>query len=225
MATTFAPRTLTVREVMQATYFDKKTRFEYMDRDLLKSKLKIEKIWTFTQDRKRLPYQKYRVTSWSAPQYGNYVKHTKRVRQLKYKHTYDITIEFDKQMSLDSMFKWRCGSMRKWPTVRPKDQELQTISAEYRHRLKLKYPKVQDFKKAVESHRKRAKYLDYSDWISRKYGIMGDFYWRIQPVAYITGNLYGRYWEDDLPEKPVVFFDKHTLYLVLTLIKSGRLIT
>ena len=222
MARRFTDEALTLRQVWDLTYQNKRNRFEFKERDVIK-KVDVEEIVSLSIDRLDQPMKKFRITSYSYPQYKPYVnvKGKKSKNQRTVRHQYDITLELE-SLNFDSRFFWRCGSQRKWPNKIPQ-KSIKTIRRETMQRWKEKYPDPRRLRQIIKRHKKNASYLDNGDYISQEYGINGDFYWRIQPILYSKGMLFGRAWNKDIPKDNKLFFDKHTINIILWLLKNKKI--
>lgn len=179
----------------------------------------IKQLKVSTKDKEiGKPSKRFIISSKSNPQYMPYLKtisglkNHKKMKQTRYEHFYDITLELEDSMTINSNFKIRVGSLKKW-NPDPPQEEIRTI---YKRNLK-------DWtKEEIEKHKKKRRlYLDVGDWNSRKNGINGDFYFRLMPIYYANNMLIGRCWETkELEGIPMPFFDKHTYNFVKRLIKS-----
>ena len=215
----------TLRQIWLYTYENYRNRFEYRDRDVLKS-IVINDIKSYKKDRLDSPTKKFEVRTSSYPKYKPYseIKGKDSKKQRKVKHNYDLVFQFDR-LDWNSPFRWRVGSQRKYPEDKSINyNNIKQLNNPIKEKLEKKYGKgTKEYKKAVERHKRTAKYLDKGDYISQEYGIMADWYFRIQGLAYRSGNLYGLAWitePSDLRYK-VPFFDKHSLRVVQYLLTKG----
>lgn len=102
----------TLRRLIQNTYFHMNNRFDYRDRDVLRS-IKVKKVSVYDGKNPGEARTKYVIQSFSYPQYRPYIKKVGQV-QRNYKHEYDVTIQLE-ELSLDTdKFKIRTGSDMKW---------------------------------------------------------------------------------------------------------------
>lgn len=226
MAVTFDEDALDLNTVFQHTYQVYKNRFDYRDRDVLKT-VKVQEIREYVQDRLNQPEVRYKITTSSYPQYKPYtdVKGKRSKKQRKIKHQYDLVLVLE-NMTMDARFRYREGSQRKWPKYESAPwTKIKQLNSSVREKLQKKHGKnTEAYKKAVQKHKKQAKYLDFGDWVSKSKGINGDFYWRQAPRASRTGNLYGMYWpEPGMDHEGIPFFGKHSLRVIMYLLKSGKL--
>lgn len=211
----------TLRDIWLYTYAKYRSRFTYRERDVLK-RIDVRNIKTYEKDRLSSPTQKVEVRSYSYPQYEPYrsLKGKKSKTQRKVKHQYDSIFQFE-ELNWNSPFKWRMGSQRKYPVdAQINFNQVAQLHTSVKDKLVKKYGKgTAEYKKAVEKHKKKAKYIDKGDYISQVYGINGDWYFRIQGNAFRSGNLFGLAWDRDKHGDGVPFFDKHSLRVVEYLLK------
>lgn len=214
----------TLREIWLYTYEKYRNRFDYRERDVLKS-ISIREIKSYDKNNLDNPIKRFDIITSSYPQYEPYVslkgKHSKKQRKVK--HTYNSVFQFE-SLNWNSKIKWRVGSQRKYPTsdTAINYNKIKQLHSSVREKLVKKYGKgTPELKKAIEAHRKKAKYIDKGDYISQVYGIMGDWYFRCQGNAYLSGNLFGLAWNKDKHGDGVPFFDKHSLRVIEYLLKKG----
>ena len=221
MAVTFSDKSLSIKDIWLYTYdSDYQNRFDYMDRDVLKT-IRVRLIYRYKKDRKNQPEKKFIVTTSSYPQYLPYIKEKQKrsKKQRKVKHQYEITLQLE-NMDWNSRVMWRTGSQRKWV----KDSQIpwtkiKELHSTVRERFIKLYGKgTKKYKDAIKKHKRRAKWISKGDYISKQLGINGDWYWRVQPRAYKTGQVYGLVWERESKDKDI-FFDKHFLRLIESLLK------
>lgn len=220
----FTDKALTLRKIWEDTYQYKKSRFNNKKRDVIK-KVYVDTITSLTLDRLNIPSQKFRITSYSYPQYYPYnkVKGKRSKNQRTIRHEYDVTLELE-ELSLDSRFYWRVGSQRKWPNRKTIPQsKIKTIRRETMTKWKNKYPDKKRRDKIIKRHRKKAPFVNEGDYISRMYGLNGDFYFRIQYNLNKRGMLFGKCWVNDAPEDKNIFFDKHTINILEYLMRSKKI--
>lgn len=222
MATTISRDSFTLRQIFLLTYNQKRSRFEYKERDVLKT-LRIVEVYRYKRDRTLSPTKKFRIYSFSYPQYKPYinVKGKKSKKQRKIKHQYLITLELE-SLDFDAKFKWRTGSQRKWDP-KPPQKKIKSLYMKTREAWKKKYPDPVERKKVIKRHKESAPYLDVGDYNSQVRGLMGDFYFRIMGNLYAQGMLFGRNWATDLPDEKYIFFDKHVLGVVMYLLRTGKI--
>jgi len=231
-------QTPSFKQIWDYTYLYKKTRFTNMDRDILPSKIKVTNRLVYKKNKEgkfSTPDEKLEIVSWSAPQYGEYLrqKSKKASRQLTIKHTYNLVLVLQKDIlgeySFESKVMWRVGSNKKWDST-PPQSKIKTIYHSTREKLKKKHTNKKtgkldkvEYNKAIELIKKKGKYISVGDYNSQERGIMADFYFRIQPLCHAYSCLYGPVTQDkfhaDAGSYP--FFDKHTLGVILYLIKRG----
>ncbi len=211
-----------IKRIWLYTYQYVNTRFEYRDRDLLK-RIQINKVKTYTKDRLNQPSERYEIITSSYPQYNEYLKIKGKLskRQRKIKHQYQITLQLE-NLTWDSRFRLHVGSFKKWPDNKKiKWEDIKPLHKSLKERYEKKYGKgTKEYKQAVEKHKKRAKYISAGDYISRVYGLNGDWYFRGKPLAKKYHCSFGITWNTELPEDiPYMFFGKHELRLFEVLLK------
>jgi hypothetical protein len=222
MPVVFGENTPTIKEVWLYTYRNMETRFDYRDRDVLK-RLRINLVKSYTKDRLNTPTQRFEIISYSYPQYSPYskVKGKFSKKQRKVKHEYQTILQIE-ELNWNSRFRIRIGSQRKWPTNKQiKWNQIKAVHSSIREKYATKYGKGTDkYKKALQEHRRKAKYLDVGDYISQVYGLNGDFYWRQAPLAKKFNCSFGLIWNKELPEDAdYMFFGKHDLRIIEILLK------
>lgn len=236
MAFQFSDRAYTLRQVYTYTYESFRNRFTYMERDVLKS-IKVQEIKDYADIRDGSPTIKYRILTSSYPQYAPYFTKSKKKpkkanSQRKVKHQYDLTLVLE-SLDLNARFTFREGSQRKWP----KDskipyKKIKQLHSTIRARLKKKYTTKEKYNKMVERHKMSASFVSKGDYISKEYGINGDFYYKVMPSAFKSGNLFGLFWRLDKEAKTKIkkkktkiakmpFFGKHSLRMIIYLLKKG----
>ena len=235
----FTNRTPTIAQVYQYTYSNPKTRsrFENEERDILKSKVKIQKrtVYKRNKENKQMTAEeRLYIYTESTPQYYPYskVKSKGAIKQRKIHHQYDTILLIQKDSNgeynfWNSKIVWRVGSFKKYPKVIPQSKVKQ-IHHETRERLEKKYSKLPmkekriAINKELDKIRKRAKYLSDGDYVAQEYGIMLDVYFRDHFIQKQFDCLYGRCWHNeetqgiDLP-----FADKHLLAILHFCMKKG----
>ncbi len=227
MAVVFENSAFTLRDIFRYTYSKYRNRFEYKDRDVLRG-VRVQEIREYQQDRLNQPEVKYKITTYSYPQYSPYdkVKGKRSAKQRKIKHEYDIVLVLE-NMTMNARFMWREGSQRKWPKYKEAPwTKIKQLNATVKDKFVRRYGKgTAEYKAAVLKHKKRARYLNFGDWVSKVKGINGDFYFRNQLRAYRAGNLYGILWNDHELDRANLppFFGKHTLRVILYLLKTRKL--
>jgi hypothetical protein len=230
--------TPTIRDIWLYTYKRKETRFYNMDRDILPSRILVTNKLVYKKNKEgkySTPDEKLSIVSYSAPQYGEYLRGKRGVRQMKVKHNYDVTFSLQKdplgEYSLDSKILFRVGSYRKW-NPDPPQSKIKTIKTKTRIALKKKFTNKSGkldrdkYSKALELIRKRGKYLSTGDYNSQALGLNGDFYFRQMPLLYAQGCLFGpltqrEFNKDEKDTYP--FFGKHELGVIMVLLKKGVL--
>lgn len=224
---------LSIREIMLYTdrYF--KTRFEYSDRDILNSKLRVLQKKTYIKDRPGIFEEKLEIESWSMPQYYPYTKLANGSRQTKVKHQYSIIIQLAKDdkglFSYDSKIRWRVGSFKRVPK-KVSQNKVKTISHETRDKVKRKYENKKLTKKEInalvqeelKSIRKKGRYLCAGDYIAQELGINLDNYYRNFFIQREFGCLYGPLSgaEQSKDNDLMPFFCKHMIAVILFLLKK-----
>lgn len=215
----------TIKEVLQITKQYVPNRYEYMKRDVVKRVYikQVKEVQRHDIPGKPRERIKYEIVSKSYPQYAPYYTgKDKRGRPIRYQrtisHHYDIILEIDRLSINTSNWRMRVGSGRKWEK-KPPQSKVKTIYKGNRKRWS---------KDRQALHRKKAPYLDAGDYNSRVKGIMGDFHFRQAWAYHIHGHLYGRQYGGNIPSpitnpKNVVFFDKHQLNFINSLMNRGVL--
>ena len=216
----------TIREIWLYTYEAYRNRFDFRERDVLKS-VEIREVKSYDKANLKSPTKRYEIRTFSYPQYEPYVslKGKKSKKQRKVKHQYDSKFQLE-SMNWNSKFRWRIGSQKKYPTSDKgiNYNQIAQLHKSVRDRLEKKHGKgTADYKKAVAKHKKKAKYVDKGDYISQVFGINGDWYFRVQGNAFLSGNLFGLAWEKSKTGNGVPFFGKHDLRIVEYLLKKGIL--
>lgn len=234
--------TPSIQDVWLYTYRIRKNRWEYMDRDILPSRIKVIETKVYKKNKEgkyTTPDVQLKIVSFSAPQYPPYIKLKSKdaKRQMKIKHQYDITLILQKdendQFSLNSKLIWRVGSFKKWK-IAPQNK-VKTIYTQTRNKLKQKYIdkktnklNKEAYNKALDDIRKKGKYLDSGDYNSQELGLNGDFYFRVMPMCIKFNCLFGpkTNTEPHSKEKDIQypFFGKHELAVILYLLKKKIII-
>lgn len=236
----FTSNTPTIAEVYNYTYSNKitKTRFFYEERDVLKSKFKIQKRIVYKKNKEgkfTTPDERLFIYSESAPQYSPYIIKKRGGRQLKYRHSYDIIMciqksEDGKYDFWKSKIIWRTGSQKKIPNNIPQNK-VKSVLKRTRDRLEQKYKKlsVRERKsvlsKEFEKIRKNGKYLNTGDYLACEFGIMLDAYMRDYFIQSKFDCLYGKSYYNK-PTKGInfPFGDKHWLMCIDLLMKKGIIV-
>lgn len=232
----------TIKEVLEITNRFYKNRFKYMKKDVIKRITIKEVINVERHDKPGQPssYKKYVIESTSYPQYSPYYTKTdRRGRQRSYqrsvKHEYDVVLELDRLSINTENWTSRVGSGRVWEEEPPQGNIKQLYKSTKRRfkrkadRLgKTKKEKNQEYKKIVEKHKKRAKYLDIGDYNSRVKKINGDWIFRCDYAYSVHGHRFGRNYYGNVPAKitnpnNIVFFTKHQLSVINQLMQKGIL--
>lgn len=231
--------TPTIQEIWLYTYRMKKNRFDYMDRDILPSKIRVNNKTIYSKNKKSsvtTPDEKLEIITYSAPQYGEYLRHISKgaKKQMKYKHHYDITFVLQKdsngEYSFSSKIKWRVGSFKLWEDT-PSQSQVKSILPKTRERLKKKYTNKKtgvfdrvEYTRAKELIKKKGKYLSVGDYNSQVKGLNGDFYWRQMPLCYSYNCLYGPLTQPDFntTESNIIypFYGKHELATIFYLLRK-----
>lgn len=229
----------TLREAIHLTRRNRPTRFDNMERDVIK-RISVNTIRSYEPDRTTAPTYKYEIITWSYPQYGKYLtatgKNEKQRKSRKYqrtiRHEYKTFLQFGEDgITLDTN-KWKCrvGSGRKWLGKKPPQNQIHQIYNETVEHWKIKFngdmDKVRERKK--QHRRKRYKYVDVGDFLAQKYGIMMDFSIRLAYVYKRANHLYGYCFGSDRPPvernpRQRFFLTKHTLRIIDALGRKGIL--
>jgi len=193
----------TLRKLVQNTYVHMHSRFDYKERDVLKS-VSVRAINVYDGLNPGEASTKYIIRSSSHPQYAPYyTKKDNRGRPRKYqrtyKHEYDVTIQLDK-LSLDTTgIKLRTGSDAKW-----------------------------DFSQGAKGfYTGKGRNRRYVESKNVKRGINGDFFFRLEWLYSKNEILFGRDWTNGPPNvvnpKKIMFLDKHMLHTIEYLTNRGIL--
>ena len=238
----FKSNTPTIAQIYQYTYSNKtvRNRFDYMERDVLKTRIKITKRTVYRKNKEgkfTSPEERLYVESFSNPQYYPYTKiKTKGAkRQRKIRHEYDCIFAIqpygeNKIYSFwNSKIVFRIGSQKKWQENVPQNK-VKTIYNSTRDKLERKYSKLPTkekqlmIKKECDKIRKRAIYLDKGDFNSRVNGLNGDFYFRDAYIMQRYSCLYGRCWYSQKYQGiEYPFFPKHAIAIINYLLRRGIL--
>ena len=234
----FKENTPTIAQVYQYTYLNRHTftRFFNEERDVLKTKIKIERREVYKRNKENkwtTPSTRLVVFSESTPQYYPYtkIKSKNAKKQRKIHHEYDVTLIIqDTPNGYDfwnSKMIWRTGSFRKVPKNIPQSKVKQ-IHKETLEKLERKYKKLPQKQKAemirreCEKIRKRATYISDGDFIARTTGIMLDAYYRDHFIQKKYNCLYGRCWTDkEYKGISFPFADKHLLAILNFCLRRG----
>lgn len=213
-------------------------RWNYMDRDIVPSKIKITKTLVYNKERPTLPDEKLEIRSFSYPQYPPYIKikGKKSNKQRKIRHQYDIILILQKdssgEYSFNSKIRWHVGSFKMWK--KPNQSQIKSVYRDTRKNLDRRFGKnTQRYKDEIKKIKKRGRYLDAGDYNSQVNGLNGDFYWTGNPLCYLQNCSFGMVWNKE-PQKTTTlkknnvmskinypFFGKHELAILLFLFKKG----
>lgn len=236
----FKNDTPTIMQIFQYTYLYVYSRFEYSKRDLLPTKLTVnrKKAYALNKEGKfSAPRERLEIRSWSAPQYPPYskIKSKGAKRQMKVKHNYNIIfaiqLDSNENYSFQSKIIWRVGSYQK-PNFHPPQKYIKTIYTETREKLKKRIERKekdpekrkQMLEKELTKIKNSATYLDVGDYNSQVKGVNLDNYFRCYPLQAKFNCLYGPPLNLAMPEKIVMpFFCKHSLGVIAFLLKKGIL--
>lgn len=212
------------------------TRFRNKERDVIKS-ITIKEVSQV--DRHDLPgeprvYKKYSIESKSYPQYPPYFTgRDSRGRQIQYQrsvmHHYDVVLEMDELSLSTKNWKLRVGSGRKWQN-HPSQNQVKTLYPETRRRLQRKANRGDnpsaEYKRLVQDHKDRARYLDVGDYNSQVLGLNGDWIFRCDYAYYEHGHRFGRNYYGNVPAREtnpnsIVFLPKHAINMIEQLMQRG----
>lgn len=232
----FTDRTPTIAQVYNYTYSNKyiRNRFKYEKRDILISKIKIEKHIVYRKNKEgkfTAPDERLMIHSESAPQYYPYfkIKSKEAKKQMKIKHQYDCIFCIQKTDEgvydfWKSKIIWHVGSFKKYPNKIPQSK-VATIHGDTRLKLEKKYANLSNkerkekIKDEIKKIKSKAKYLCDGDYVSRELGINGDFYFRASPLLLKNDALYGKCWYNKLDSHiKFCFFDKHSIGVLYVLL-------
>ena len=236
----FTERTPTIAQIYQYTYSNPKVRnrFEYMERDVLKTRIKITKRLVYRKNKESktmTPDELICVESVSTPQYYpfNKVKTKGAKKQRKIHHQYDCFFAFSKDEDgnysfWNSRVIFRIGGYKKWETNVPQNK-LKSVLKSTRERLEKKYSKLppkekqKEIKKQIDKIRQHGIYLDVGDYNADR-GLNGDFYFRVASLAEKYDALYGRSFFKELPPSDYadfIFFPKHAIAIINWCLRRG----
>lgn len=216
----------TIKELIQKTYISSKfkNRFDYKDRDSVKS-IQIKKIHYFNNvDRNFAPIVRIEITTRSTPRYAPYIRVTKngRIKQRGIKHQYDITFEIDR-MSINSK-NWAVmvGSGKNFVRNKVPQNKVHSI---FRENLK------RWSKEKIDAHRKKkGLYLTPEDYAAQELGVNLDWRMRASYVFNVYGHRLGREYNLARNKPPMktnpsleMFAPKHLLAFFEILCNSGIL--
>lgn len=188
----------TIRKLVQNTYTHVNNRFDYKDRDVLKS-IAIQKISVYDGKNPGEDRTKFVITSYSYPQYAPYytgkdVRGRKIKYQRTYKHEYQVTIQMDSLSIDDDRIHLRTGADAKW-----------------------------DFTEKGKGHwTGTGRNRKFIEGTNIKRGINGDFWFRLSWIRKEAGILYGRNYAEWFPKitnpHGIQFLTKHELRVIQYLI-------
>lgn len=197
------PSGLTIRKLVQNTYTHVNNRFDYKDRDVLKS-IAIQKISVYDGKNPGEDRTKFVITSYSYPQYAPYytgkdVRGRKIKYQRTYKHEYQVTIQMDSLSIDDDRIHLRTGADAKW-----------------------------DFTEKGKGHwTGTGRNRKFIEGTNIKRGINGDFWFRLSWIRKEAGILYGRNYAEWFPKitnpHGIQFLTKHELMVIEILMNRGIL--
>lgn len=197
------PEGWTIRKLVQNTYHHKGNRFDFKERDVLKS-IVIKKISVYNGMKPGEDRTKFEIVSSSYPQYMPYYFERSlwahnRKKQRTYKHQYDVTIQVDSLSIDDDRVHLRTGADAKWD-FSPKGKG-----------------------KWVGTGRQKR----FHEGTNITRGVNGDFFFRCSWLYQQKGLLYGRNFTNGPPlktnPKMIVFLDKHMLRVIEELMNRGYL--
>ena len=193
----------TIRKLVQNTYTHVNNRFDYKDRDVLKS-IAIQKISVYDGKNPGEDRTKFVITSYSYPQYAPYytgkdVRGRKIKYQRTYKHEYQVTIQMDSLSIDDDRIHLRTGADAKW-----------------------------DFTEKGKGHwTGTGRNRKFIEGTNIKRGINGDFWFRLSWIRKEAGILYGRNYAEWFPKitnpHGIQFLTKHELMVIEILMNRGIL--
>ncbi len=160
MPTKLGKGQFTIKDIWLYTYQQYRNRFDFRDRDVLKSVV-VNELKVYSKDRKEMPSKKYEIKTSSYPQYKPYinVKGKNAKKQRKIRHSYDIVFQLSEGLTWNSPFKWRVGSQKKWPDdSKINYNQIKQLHSSIREKFEKKYGKGTDkYKEAVAKHKKESK--------------------------------------------------------------------
>lgn len=210
--------TYTLAQVMNLTKQYVPNRFDNRDRDVIK-RITVQKVTQLSPDRPGEPSIRYRITTYSYPQYGKFknIKSKGAGKQRSIRHQYDTILTMDRLSLNTKAWKIRTGTNKNWE-AKPPQKEIKQIYRENQKRWD---------KKRIKRHRRNAPYLDVGDWNSRVKGLNGDQIFRTAYALYKAGHYYGDPRGGRRPSSlnsgNIPFFIKHQIHVIETLMKNGIL--
>lgn len=234
----FTSRTPKICDIYNYTYSNKQTysRFLNCDRDILKTKIKIERRFIYRKSSNGInqPTENLIIHSESCPQYYPYnkVKTKGAKKQRKIHHQYDCFFAFSKDEDgnysfWNSQVIFHIGSYKKYPKEIPQSKTA-TIHKSTRERLERKYKKLPQkqkdemIKKEILRIKKHASYICDSDYIGGELHINGDFYFRCNPLLLKFDASYGKVYYSEAPDGILYpFFPKHAIACINFLLRKG----
>lgn len=226
----------TLQKVIEFTKEKYPNRFDYKNRDVIKS-ITIKDITQI--ERHDVPegprqYKKYEILSKSYPQYPPYYTgKDSRGRIISYQrsvmHQYDVIIEMDELSLSTKNWTLRVGSGKKWKKDPPQNK-IKTLYARTKRRLKRKASRSDNptakYRQLVKEHKRRAPYLDVGDYNSQVLGLNGDWIFRCDYPYYKHNHRFGRNYYGNVPARitnpsNIVFLPKHAINTIEQLMQRG----
>jgi hypothetical protein len=197
------PKGWTIRKLVQNTHHHMPSRFDYRDRDVLKSII-IKEVHVYDGKNPGEDRTTFKIESRSYPQYyPYYTKKDKRGRerskQRTYRHEYEVIIQVDSLSIDDDRIKLRTGADAKW--------DFSTRGST---------------KKVGKGRNQRI-----VEGSNIKRGLNGDHFFRLSYIRKQDGILYGRNYAGWFPKKTnpqgIQFLTKHELRVIEILMNRGFL--
>lgn len=197
------PEGWTLEKLVQNTHHHFENRFEFKDRDVLKS-IQIREVSVYNGKEPGKDRTKFIIESSSYPQYRPYytgrdVRNRPIQYQRTYKHHYDVILQMDKLSLKDDRIRIRTGSDRKW-----------------------------DFSNKGKGHWiGKGRQRKFIEGTNIRNGINGDHFFRLSWIRKEAGLLYGRNYAGWFPKitnpHGLQFLTKHELMVIEVLTNRGIL--
>jgi hypothetical protein len=198
-----------INSLLQITAQAAPNRYVYMQRDVIKSAIKIKKVTVYSGKNPGQGRTTFYVESSSFPNYYPYYtvfdkRGRRRAYQRTFRHTYDCVLQLD-WLSIKTPVKIRIGSEKNW---------ISNIS-----------PSLIKSKKNPNGQ-----YLSIGDYNISERGINPDMLFTTEWYRFQDQCLYGKNrttYAPSLKQNPysVVFLTKHELWMCETLLETGLFAT
>ncbi len=193
----------TIKKLVQNTWTHMQNRFEYRERDVLKSII-VKEVNVYDGKNPGEARTTFKIESRSYPQYYPYYtrldkRNRPRSKQRSYRHEYEIILQMDSLSINDDRIKLRTGADAKW-----------------------------DFSERGKSKKVgRGRNQRIIEGSNIKRGLNGDHFFRLSWIRRESGILYGRNYAGWFPKqtnpKGIQFLTKHELRVLEVLMNRGIL--